>query len=399
MRKFVRPGRRERAIGNNHRNRVRALVSSTALVAVSTLFAPAMPAQAQTNWTGATSTEWFDPSNWDNGVPTVGVSARLDTVTPNPTVIGSGLAASGAIFVGNQGTGQLTIQGGGTLSSTPVSVVGTLAGSQGTVTVTGVGSTWFNTTFVVGALGSGTLTIENRGKVITSGNSIIGNLTGPQGPGVGTVTVTGGASMWDISGGLTVGNFGGIGNLTVSDGGLVTSTGGIIGNSGPQGTGQGTVTVTGGGRWLLGAGNLSVGNVGSTGTLIIANGGEVSSSLGIIGVGPGGSQGTVTVTGAGSTWTSSSSVTVGGSFGGPTGGTGTLTIADGGTVSANTVSLASGAGSTGTLNIGAAPGSAPVAPGTLSTPTVQFGDGTGTLNFNHTATNYVSHRRSAAPAV
>jgi T5SS/PEP-CTERM-associated repeat protein/autotransporter-associated beta strand protein len=149
------------------------------------------------------------------------------------------------------------------------------------------------------------------------------------------------------------------------------------------------VTVTGGGRWLLGAGNLSVGNVGSTGTLIIANGGEVSSSLGIIGVGPGGSQGTVTVTGAGSTWTSSSSVTVGGSFGGPTGGTGTLTIADGGTVSANTVSLASGAGSTGTLNIGAAPGSAPVAPGTLSTPTVQFGDGTGTLNFNHTATNYV----------
>jgi len=43
----------------------------------------------------------------------------------------------------------------------------------------------------------------------------------------------------------------------------------------------------------------------------------------------------------------------------------------------------------GALNIGAAPGSAPVAPGTLSTPTVLFSDGTGTLNFNHTATNYV----------
>jgi autotransporter-associated beta strand protein len=92
----------------------------------------------------------------------------------------------------------------------------------------------------------------------------------------------------------------------------------------------------------------------------------------------------VTVTGASSTWTNSASLSVGG-----TDGTGTLTIADGGTVSASTVSLGSGAGSTGTLNIGAAPGSAPVAPGTLSTPTVLFGDGTGTLNFNHTATNYV----------
>jgi T5SS/PEP-CTERM-associated repeat protein/autotransporter-associated beta strand protein len=383
MRKFVRPGRRERAIGNNHRNRVRALVSSTALVAVSTLFAPAMPAQAQT-WTAlANSTDWFNPGNWNPAVPPVGPNVRIDTVNPFPTVIEFGSPTIGPIFVGIQDTGQLTIRGGQTLTST-ISVVGAQSGSQGTVTVT-EGSTWFNTTLVVGALGSGTLTIENGGHVSTSGNSIIGNLTGPQGPGVGTVTVTGGASRWDTSG-LTVGNFGGIGNLTVSDGGLVTSTGGIIGNSGPQGTGQGTVT--GGGRWLLGAGNLSVGNVGSTGTLIIANGGEVSSSLGIIGVGPG-SQGTVTVTGAGSTWTSSASVTVGGSFGGPTGGTGTLAIADGGTVSAPTVFVANGAGSTGTLNIGAAPGSAPVAPGTLSTPTVQFEDGTGTLNFNHTATNYV----------
>src|SRR5262249_7624230 len=43
----------------------------------------------------------------------------------------------------------------------------------------------------------------------------------------------------------------------------------------------------------------------------------------------------------------------------------------------------------GTLNIGAAPGDAPVAPGTLSTPAVAFGLGTGTLNFNHTASDYV----------
>ncbi len=131
MRKFVRPGRRERAIGNNHRNRVRALVSSTALVAVSTLFAPAMPAQAQTNWTaGANSTDWFTAGNWDNGVPTAGHSATLDTVTPFPTVIGGPGASAQIVLVGNQGTGQLTIQDGGELGSS-VGVVGALAGSHG----------------------------------------------------------------------------------------------------------------------------------------------------------------------------------------------------------------------------------------------------------------------------
>ena len=70
-------------------------------------------------------------------------------------------------------------------------------------------------------------------------------------------------------------------------------------------------------------------------------------------------------------------------------GTGTLTIRNGGSVSASTVSIASQAGSTGTLNIGAAAGQAAVAPGTLNTASVDFGDGTGQIVFNHTATNYV----------
>src|SRR5262249_58331361 len=94
--------------------------------------------------------------------------------------------------------------------------------------------------------------------------------------------------------------------------------------------------------------------------------------------------GTVTVTGAGSTWTNDQGIRVGFL------GTGTLTIADGGTVnSGGSVQLASGAGSIGTLNIGAGPGNPPTAPGTLNTAAVSFGAGTGTINFNHTATDYV----------
>lgn len=72
-------------------------------------------------------------------------------------------------------------------------------------------------------------------------------------------------------------------------------------------------------------------------------------------------------------------------------GPGTLTVENGAQVVANAVSIAENAGSIGTLNIGAAAGAAPVAPGTLNASTVTFGAGTGTLVFNHTNTsgNYV----------
>ena len=186
------------------------------------LCAASDPAFAQTVWTGTTSTDWFTPGNWNNGVPTAGTDAKLDTVTPNPTVIGTPGAATTNLQVGLSSVGQLTIGGGGTLAS-------------------------------------------------------------------------------------------------------------------------------------------------STGTLGLSSG----------------SQGAVTVTGAGSTWTSTGNIVVG------SGGAGTLTIANGGTVTAAALQLAVQAGSSATLNIGAGAGSLVAAPGTLSTASVSFGAGTGTINFNHTSTNYV----------
>lgn len=66
-------------------------------------------------------------------------------------------------------------------------------------------------------------------------------------------------------------------------------------------------------------------------------------------------------------------------------GVGTLTAADGGQVtiaSGYTVILADSASAQGTINIGAAPGAAPVGAGFLATSLLQFGAGTGTLNFN-----------------
>ena len=145
------------------------------------------------------------------------------------------------------------------------------------------------------------------------------------------------------------------------------------------------MTVTGpGSSWINGpSGGLNIGSFG-TGTLMIANGGRVINiTFFPANIGNGaGSQGTVTVTGAGSTWSNSSGVNIGNL------GTGTLTIADGGIVTGPIV-IATNAGAIGTLNIGAGAGNPAAAPGTLTAPSLAFGAGTGTLNFNHTSANYV----------
>ena len=290
------------------------------------LLAATSSTRAQTNWTGTLSDNWFTAGNWNAGVPTAATSANIDTVSPNATVVATPGGTAVNLAVGQNGTGTLTIQSGGTVTDV-FGAVGNLGGSQGTVTVTGAGSTWTNTgNIVVGGLGTGTLTIQNGGTVNSAGGGSVGQSVGS----TGTVTVTGAGSSW---------------------------------NNGP-------------------GGGLNIGSFG-TGTLTIANGGTVINTAFTANVGNGaGSQGTVTVTGAGSTWSNSSGVNIG-NF-----GTGTLTIADSGIVTGPVV-IATNAGSIGTLNIGAGAGDPAAAPGTLTAPSVAFGAGTGTLNFNHTSTNYV----------
>ena len=80
--------------------------------------------------------------------------------------------------------------------------VGLSVGSTGTVTVTGSGSSWINGIsggLNIGSFGTGTLTIANGGKVIniTAFAANIGNGAGSQ----GTVTVAGAGSTWSNSSG------------------------------------------------------------------------------------------------------------------------------------------------------------------------------------------------------
>ena len=153
------------------------------------------------------------------------------------TVSGAGSTWTNAsnVVVGGQGMGALTIQNGGTVNSGGGSV-GLSVGSTGTVTVTGPGSSWNNSPgggLNIGSFGTGTLTIANGGTVInnTAFTANIGNAAGSQ----GTVTVTGPGSTWSNSSGVNIGNSG-TGTLTVANGGIVSGPVVIATNGGSIGT-------------------------------------------------------------------------------------------------------------------------------------------------------------------
>src|SRR5256885_801026 len=130
------------------------------------------PSSAAEFWTGAVSTDWFDAGNWTVAVPTNTDSTRIDTVTPNATVIGTAGALATGLRVGVATTGALTIQNGGTVNNT-LGIIADSAGSTGTATVDGAGSTWTNSSYLrVGNSGTGTLTIRNGGGVSASTVSI-----------------------------------------------------------------------------------------------------------------------------------------------------------------------------------------------------------------------------------
>ena len=253
------------------------------------------------------------------------------------TVTGSGSSwtDNGDLYVGDYGTGTLLISAGGTVASFASNIgatIGENAGATGTVTVTGTGSSWTgNGNLIVGDYGAGTLLISTSGSVNASGIAMIGNYAGAS----GTVTVTGIGSTWIDSGDLYVGDSG-TGTLLVSAGGAVTNNENNIGATIGESAGStGTVTVTGTGSSWTDNGDLFVGDYG-TGTMVISAGGSVTDTENNVGAAIGqiaGSTGTVKVTGSGSTWTNNGDIVVGNS------GTGTLLISAGGYVSNNNGSI------------------------------------------------------------
>ena len=312
------------------------------------------------------------------------------------------------LIVGEHGTGTLNIEAGGVVSSS----MGYIGGHQnypygasdsvGTVTVTGEGSEWNNSSnLTVGNQGTGTLNITNEGTVNVGGNTWVANYAGSSGVinldngtlntdglfssldnlrGTGTINTHNLVSdidlifdhpfsfvqSWALDGpGQNISlnlhlvtTFPETGSLGVghSDSATMQITGGAYVQSrdgflGYQAGSSGTAFVVGEGSEWNNTGSLYVGRFGN-GTLNIEAGGVVSSLMGYIGghqnypYGASDSVGTVTVTGEGSEWNNSGWLEVGGYE-----GEGTLNITEGGVVRNSSGYIGSQEGSVGTVTV------------------------------------------------
>lgn len=242
----------------------------------------------------------------DSATVLVGFSAgSTGAVTVNGT--GSDMAVTGQLVVGDSGKGTFILSGAATVTAGDQSgatasgvVVGFLTGGNGMLRVTGAGSSLSNTgQFLVGAYSVGAMTVEAGGTVtttigagFTNDGADIGFYAGSN----GSVEITGTGASWTIGTDLVVGA-NGRGTLTDLSGGSVTVGGSFI--VGEHSGGHGSATIDGTGSTLDYGGLLVIGS-NAAGSLDIGAGAMVAATgtggVGI-GIGPGG-HGTLTVAGA-----------------------------------------------------------------------------------------------------
>jgi T5SS/PEP-CTERM-associated repeat protein len=202
------------------------------------------------------------------------VGATLGAVSGEGVVSVSGIGSqwinTSTLKVSEFGQGSLNISDGGLVQNANASVgvgppVGAFAGS---VTVDGVGSRWTNLgALTIGEERAGSLTVTGGAKV-ASGFGTVGFQHVDHGTsighGVGTATLSGAGSEWAISSTLTVGDFG-TGVLNVSQDAIVRSSDGFVGFAA---TSDGAVHLDHA-QWISTAG-IRVG-LGGPGLLTLAN--------------------------------------------------------------------------------------------------------------------------------
>jgi len=197
-----------------------------------------------------------------------------------------------------------------------------------------------------------------------------------------------GGTILSNSNNLVVGAGGSGNTMTIFVGGNVLSTGlSTIGSN--AASSNNSVAVDGSGSlWSNGAA-LVVGAAGSGNNLRILDQAQVISTSGIIGSNAASSNNSVLVSDA--TWNNSGSLVVGNAGGG------TLTVANTGGVLATGVTVAALSGSKGVLNIGSLGGTD--SGGTIFSPTITFGSGSGSINFNQIGVSTLTANVSGSGSV
>ena len=264
---------------------------------------------------------------------------------------GGGVVSGGTIT----NTSQYNMQSG-SVSTVLAGTAGLAKTTSGTVTLTG-DDTYTGTTY----LAAGTLAVSGQNAEINSGAVFLGDASSVG--TVGTLQISGGGQVNDSEG--FIGSFGSSGLVTVTD----------VGASGHVSS------------WSNSS-DLFIGYNAGTGTLNVLNGGSVSSTADTY-IGYNTSGGAivsgVNANGTASTLKVAGSLYVG--YGGAENATGELDIENGAVVNvgsgAGTVTLASYAGTPGTLDIGDGG-----AAGTLQAAAVTGGLGTAQVIFGETDSSY-----------
>ena len=307
-------------------------------------------------------------------------------------VLLAALAAFGAnakaqLYVGSNSSGQTTNFTSGSYTYSSATVGNNTNDSNNTLFVANTNTLLsVSDRLIIGNSGPLNSLVISNGASVTSDTSLNDAYYAIVGSGSkssnNSVLVTGAGSSWSDGYLIEIGSAGSGNSLTISNGGQV-------GMANAEGVEIGSSTHSSN-NWALvtGAGSIlnkliSVGSSGTNNSLTISNGGLVLSSNSTISSSPNSSSNTVLVTGSGSTWSNSGIATIA-SYGGAT-----LTVANGGVVSAaGGILVASQSNSTGTLNIGSVGGSDTA--GTISSPTITFGSGNASINFNQSDSSSVT---------
>lgn len=226
---------------------------------------------AQTSWTKPTGTgNWHDTANWSGGVLPLGTSGESQIVNGHAEIFSAGAQANnlriGGSPQGARGTATITVRDGGSFSGGNV-YVGVGTGANGSVNVTGTGSTWTSTNalYICIAGGTGNFNVTQGGTLVTQTWAFIGYGAGSNGHAV----VSGPGSFWSAENTAFVGYLGGQGTLTLENGGTFRTALNGAGRLaiGYSGSSNGTVNIGSGGAAGIFQGAGIYVNSGSTGKL------------------------------------------------------------------------------------------------------------------------------------